>query len=163
MKQEKNSATARKILTGIMVWLIVTFFISPALFSLSIAAGLVAGFFLLRRSLLKKGILEETMVTETDGNGRSRMVKRIVVHNKRVQQALHTEGERQFASGAIAGSWKKAADAVSKVSRDAPEEPEYDPAEYESVRETLLAQDDDQILLNGRPANFKNRKNPFEM
>lgn len=107
MKQEKNSATARKILTGIMVWLIVTFFISPALFSLSIVAGLVAGFFLLRRSLLKKGILEETMVTETDENGRSRTVKRIVVHNKRVQQALHTEGERQFASGAIAGSWKR--------------------------------------------------------
>ena len=103
------------------------------------------------------------MVTETDENGRSRMVKRIVVNNKRVQQTLHTEGERQFASGAIAGSWKKAADAVSRVSRDAPEEPAYDPAKYESVRETILAQDDDQILLNGRPANFKNRKNPFEM
>lgn len=103
------------------------------------------------------------MVTETDENGRSRMVKRIVVRNKNVQRTLHTEGERQFAQGAITDSWKKAVGAVSKVSKDAPEEPEYDPAEYESVRETLLAQGDGQILLNGRPANFKNRKNPFEM
>lgn len=163
MKQEKNSAKARRILTGIMVWLIVAFFISPALFSLSIVAGLVAGFFLLRRSLLKKGILEKTVVTETDENGHSRMVKRIVVHDKSADRSVPAGGERSFAQGAIAGSWKKAVDAVSKVSRDAPEEQEYDPAEYESVQEMILAQDADHVLLNGRPANFKNRKNPFEM
>ena len=53
---------------------------------------------------------------------------------------------------------------VSTFTRKQKDEPEiYNPDEYESVNVDLSSLDDHTMIVNGKPVNFKNRKNPFEM
>ena len=53
---------------------------------------------------------------------------------------------------------------VSTFTRKQKDEPEiYNPDEYESANVDLSSLDDHTMIVNGKPVNFKNRKNPFEM